>query len=151
MQHTQQKFYNTEYTIFIIKVSYKLALHILYHWTCFNYYLKVKLNHLPTAFSLRTLQFNPQGFALRNNLFTKMEYLRISLWSRHDPQSKSAPRNACIDIAEFPWQLIQPPQVGEHSFFVRFIHKAIENNQLEQFVFKKKRNFFEHQMCLLFP
>lgn len=45
----------------------------------------------------------------------EFSYLRISVLSRQFSQSKSDPRSDCIEIVEFPWQLIQPLQVGKHS------------------------------------
>lgn len=42
-------------------------------------------------------------------------HLKISEVSRQFSQSRSVPRRVCMDIVEFPWQLIQPPQVGKHS------------------------------------
>lgn len=42
-------------------------------------------------------------------------YLSISVLSRQFSQSKSVPRNDWIEMVEFPWQLMQPLQLGRHS------------------------------------
>lgn len=62
-------------------------------------------------------------------------YPRISVLSRQFSQSSSAPRKACIDIVEFPWQLIQPLQVGKHSYQdkPKFVNSLYFNNTTKWF------------------
>lgn len=47
-------------------------------------------------------------------------YLSISVLSRQFSQSKSVPRNDCIEMVGFPWQLMHPLQLGKHSYLKQF-------------------------------